>query len=78
MTGNSTRGADFVVSGTPGIVTAGVDYAAFANWLVDAAVSVGTTTQSFSLGGNFKQNEYAVSTYAAYAAGPVWFARYEC
>jgi outer membrane lipase/esterase len=33
---------------------------------------VGTTRQSFSLGGDFKQNEYAVSAYAAYAGGPLW------
>jgi len=59
--------------GTPGVVTAGVDYAFAPNWLVGAAVSVGTTTQSFSLGGNFRQNEYAVNAYAAYAGGPLWF-----
>ena len=59
--------------GTPGMVTAGVDYLLAPNWLVGAAVSVGTTRQSFSLGGDFKQNEYALSAYAAYAAGPLWF-----
>ena len=59
--------------GTPGMVTAGADYAFAPNWLVGAAVSVGTTTQSFSLGGNFTQNEYAVSAYAAYLGAPVWF-----
>jgi outer membrane lipase/esterase len=59
--------------GTPGVVTAGVDYLFSPNWLIGAAVSVGTTTQSFSLGGNFQQNEYAVSGYAAYARGPIWF-----
>lgn len=59
--------------GTPGMVTAGVDYLFDPHWLVGAAVSVGTTTQSFSLGGNFRQNEYAVSGYAAFAGGPVWF-----
>ena len=31
-----------------------------------------TTTQSFDLGGNFKQNEFAASLYAAYAGGPAW------
>jgi outer membrane lipase/esterase len=36
-------------------------------------VSAGTTTQSFSLGGNFTQNEYALSAYAAYVGGPLWF-----
>lgn len=59
--------------GTPGMVTVGVDYLWSPNWLVGGAVSVGTTTQSFSLGGNFKENEYAFSAYAAYAGGPRWF-----
>jgi len=59
--------------GTPAAVTAGVDYAFAANWLIGAAVSVGTTTQSFSLGGSFRQNEYALSAYTAYAGGPLWF-----
>jgi outer membrane lipase/esterase len=59
--------------GTPGMVTVGVDYLLSTNWLIGAAVSVGTTTQNFSLGGNFKQNEYALSAYAAFAGGPLWF-----
>jgi outer membrane lipase/esterase len=59
--------------GTPGMVTSGIDYLVTPNWLVGAAVSVGTTRQSFSLGGDFRQNEYAVSAYAAYVAGPLWF-----
>ena len=59
--------------GTPGMVSVGVDYAFAANWLVGAVVSVGTATQSFSLGGNFRQNEFAVSGYAAHAGGPLWF-----
>jgi len=59
--------------GTPGMVTVGADYLLTANWLIGAAVSVGTTTQSFSLGGNFRQNEYALSGYAAYSGGPIWF-----
>ncbi len=58
--------------GTPGAATVGVDYLWSANWLIGGAVSVGTTTQSFSLGGNFRQNEYALSGYAAYANGPWW------
>ena len=59
--------------GTPGIVTAGLDYAFARNWLVGAAISVGTTTQSFDLGGDFRQNEYAASGFLAYAGGPLWF-----
>jgi outer membrane lipase/esterase len=59
--------------GTPGMVTAGADYSWAPNWLVGGAVSVGTTTQSFSLGGNFQQNEYALSGYLAYVGRPLWF-----
>jgi outer membrane lipase/esterase len=59
--------------GTPGMVTVGADYSWAPNWLVGGAVSVGTTTQSFSLGGNFQQNEYALSGYAAYVGRPLWF-----
>jgi outer membrane lipase/esterase len=58
--------------GTPGMVTVGADYLLAPNWLVGGAVSVGTTTQSFSLGGNFRQNEYALSGYAAYVGRPLW------
>ncbi|MGB6538620.1 MAG: autotransporter domain-containing protein, partial [Xanthobacteraceae bacterium] len=59
--------------GVPGIVTVGADYLWSPNWLIGAAMSVGTTTQSFSLGGNFQQNEYALNAYAAYDHGPWWF-----
>lgn len=59
--------------GTPGMVTAGADYSWAPNWLFGGAVSVGTTTQSFSLGGNFQQNEYAFSGYLAYVGRPLWF-----
>jgi len=59
--------------GTPAMVTAAEDYLRSPNWLVGGAVSVGTTTQSLSLGGNFKQNEFALSGYSAFTAGPFWF-----
>lgn len=59
--------------GTPGMVTVGTDYLWLPDWLVGGAMSVGTTTQSFSLGGNFRQNEYALSVYAAYVGHPLWF-----
>ena len=59
--------------GTPGMVTAGTDFMFAPDWLVGTAVSVGTTTQSFTLGGSYRQNEYAVSGYAAYAGKPLWF-----
>jgi len=58
--------------GVPGSITGGVDYAFANGWLLGGAMSVGTTTQSFDLGGNFKQNEYAANLYAAYARGPLW------
>jgi outer membrane lipase/esterase len=59
--------------GTPGMVTVGADYLWSPHWLVGGALSVGTTTQDFSIGGNFRQNEFALSGYSAYAAGPFWF-----
>lgn len=59
--------------GTPAMFTVGTDYLWAPNWLIGGAVSAGTTTQSFSLGGNFKQTEYALSGYSAYADGRVWF-----
>ncbi|HUI94427.1 MAG TPA: autotransporter domain-containing protein [Xanthobacteraceae bacterium] len=58
--------------GQPAMVTVGIDYLAAPDWLVGLAVSGGTTTQSFSLGGNFTQNEVALSAYAAWAGGPLW------
>jgi outer membrane lipase/esterase len=59
--------------GTPGMVTAGADYLWAPDWLVGGAVSVGTTRQSFSLGGDFQQNEFALSAYTAYVGRPLWF-----
>ena len=59
--------------GTPGMVTVGADYLWAPTWLIGGAMSVGTTTQSFSLGGNFQQNEFALSGYAAYVGRPLWF-----
>jgi outer membrane lipase/esterase len=58
--------------GTPAAITGGIDYAFANGWLVGGAISAGNTTQSFDLGGNFKQSEFAASLYAAYAGGPVW------
>jgi outer membrane lipase/esterase len=58
--------------GIPASGTVGVDYAFAPGWLIGGAMSVGTTTQSFDLGGNFKQNEVAGSLYAAVDRGPVW------
>ncbi len=58
--------------GTPAAVTAGIDYAIASNMIVGVAFSYGQTTQSFSLGGDFKQTDIAGSLYGAYAAGPYW------
>ena len=61
--------------GDPGVplgATVGVDYAFAPGWLAGGAVWVGNTTQDFSLGGNFQQNEFAASAYAAYLGSPFW------
>jgi outer membrane lipase/esterase len=58
--------------GTPVSTTAGFDYAVTRDWLVGAAFSGGTTTQTFSLGGDFRQTEYAVSLYSAYRKDAFW------
>jgi outer membrane lipase/esterase len=58
--------------GMPLSATVGADYAFAPGWLVGGAVSVGNTIQSFSLGGNFQQNEFALSGYTAFLGGPVW------
>lgn len=58
--------------GTPVALTAGFDYKIAQDWLVGLAFSVGTTKQSFSLGGDYTQKEFAASAYAAYSHGPYW------
>ena len=58
--------------GTPVSMTGGFDYRLTSEWLVGAAFSVGTTDQTFSLGGFFKQNEFAASLYTAYRHDPYW------
>lgn len=58
--------------GTPLSTTAGFDYSVTPNWLVGAAFSGLTTTQSFSLGGNYKQDEFAATLYTAYRHNAVW------
>jgi outer membrane lipase/esterase len=59
--------------GTPLATTAGFDYAITPDWLVGAAFSAGFTEQSFSLGGNFKQTEFAISLYTAFRKDAFWF-----
>ena len=58
--------------GTPLGATVGLDYAFAPGWLAGGAVSVGNTTQTFSLGGDFVQNEFALSAYTAYLGHPFW------
>jgi outer membrane lipase/esterase len=58
--------------GTPVNVTAGFDYRLTREWLIGAAFSTGTTKQTFSLGGDFKENEFAASLYFAYRHDPYW------
>lgn len=58
--------------GTPYGTTAGFDYAVTRDWLVGMAFSAGLTTQTFSLGGNFRQNEFAVSLYTALVKDAFW------
>ena len=58
--------------GTPVSATAGFDFRVTPNWLIGAAFSGGTTRQSFSLGGGFRLDEYAISAYAAYVNGSFW------
>ena len=55
--------------GIPVSATVGADYAFAPGWLAGAAISVGTTTQTFSLGGNFQQNELALSGYTTFLPG---------
>jgi outer membrane lipase/esterase len=58
--------------GTPLGATAGFDFRLTPNWLAGFAVSGGHTRQSYSLGGDFTLNEFAISGYAAYRNGPIW------
>ena len=58
--------------GTPVSATAGFDFRVTPDWLIGAAFSGGTTKQSFSLGGGFTLDEFAISGYAAYLNGPFW------
>jgi outer membrane lipase/esterase len=58
--------------GTPLGATAGFDFRLTPNWLAGFAVSGGHTRQSYSLGGDFTLNEFAISGYAAYRNGPFW------
>jgi outer membrane lipase/esterase len=58
--------------GTPVVLTGGFDYKYAHEWLLGAAFSVSSTKQSFSNTGNFKQDEFAASIYAAYRNRSWW------
>ena len=58
--------------GIPVSGTVGFDYHWLNGWLVGAALTVGNVTPTFSLGGNFTQNEGTLSLYAAYLNDHWW------
>src|SRR5262249_16425570 len=59
-------------SATPTQVTAGIDTMTSGGILLGMAVSAGTKKASFSQGGSFTQDEFAVSGYTAATLGPLW------
>jgi outer membrane lipase/esterase len=59
-------------SGTPLSGTLGLDYKSTTGYLLGAAITTGTQTPGFDLGGNFKQKEIAGSLYGGYLKGPSW------
>jgi outer membrane lipase/esterase len=58
--------------GTPVSGTAGIDYRWQNGWLTGAAVSLGTVSPTFSLGGGYTQNVATASLYAGYRTGSWW------
>lgn len=60
-------------SSTPFSGTVGADYRTPAGVIAGAALTVGTQTQDFSIGGgDVEQTDEALSLYAAYRAGALW------
>jgi outer membrane lipase/esterase len=59
-------------SATPTQVTAGIDTLSSGGILYGIAVTAGTKKASFSQGGSFTQDEFAVSGYTAATLGPLW------
>jgi len=59
-------------SATPTQVTAGIDTMTNGGILLGMAVSAGTKKASFSQGGSFTQDEFAISGYTAATLGPLW------
>ena len=59
-------------SGNPFQGTIGADYRTEAHILFGGALSAGTTSQDFSTGGDFNQDNQAISVYAAYQSDQFW------
>ncbi len=59
-------------SGNPLQGTIGADYRAQSNLIVGGALSISTTSQDFSTGGEYTQNSQAISAYAAYQNDHFW------
>jgi outer membrane lipase/esterase len=57
---------------TPLSGTVGLDYQSTTGYLLGAAITTGTQTPGFDLGGKFKQKEIAGSIYGGYLKGPSW------
>ena len=57
---------------TPLSGTVGLDYKSTTGYLLGAAITTGTQTPGFDLGGKFKQKEIAGSIYGGYLKGPSW------
>ncbi|MBV8836025.1 MAG: autotransporter domain-containing protein, partial [Alphaproteobacteria bacterium] len=56
----------------PAALTAGVDYKPFDGLLFGVALSGSRQNAAFDFGGGFRQDEFAVSLYAAAVRGPWW------
>lgn len=60
------------LTGTPGFATGGLDYRVAPGGLVGVALSGGSQSPHFSLGGGFSQNDISASLYGAFQTGPYW------
>src|SRR5713226_7074275 len=57
---------------TPLSGTVGLDYKWASGYLLGGAITVGTQTPGFELGGSFRQKEVAGSVYGSVVKGPTW------
>jgi outer membrane lipase/esterase len=57
---------------TPLSGTVGLDYKWASGYLLGAAITMGTQTPGFELGGSFRQKEIAGSVYGSVVKGPTW------